>query len=109
MTEEQALYLSEEAEGFQSLLRRSLHLSNSRFKEVLMDIATWTGHNSLGLFVDSLNDLEILFNSPTPQVIGFLENCFWRTPYCFQVENVEWRSGVEFFIFYMNTSKINET
>ena len=76
MTEEQALYLSEEAEGFQSLLRRSLHLSNSRFKEVLMDIATWTGHNALGLFVDSLNDLEILFNSPSPIVLNFLEHCF---------------------------------
>ena len=76
MTSELALYLSEEAQRFQSLLRRSLHLSNSRFKEVLMDIMTWTGHNSFGLFVDSLNDLEILFNSPSLQVLDFLEHCF---------------------------------
>ena len=76
ITSEQAYYLSEEAKRFQSLLRRSLHLSNSRIKEVLMDIATWTGHNALGLFVDSLDDLEILFKSPSPKVLDFLEHCF---------------------------------
>ena len=76
MTSEQALCLSEEAKRFQSILRRSLHLSNSRIKEVLMDIATWTGHNALGLFVDSLDDLEILFKSPSPKVLNFLEHCF---------------------------------
>ena len=73
-----------------------------------MDIATWTGHNTLGLFVDSLNDLEILFNSPSQQVLDFLEHCFQRTPDCDQVENVEWRLEVEAFVFYLNTSKITE-
>ena len=108
MTSEQALYLSEEAKGFQSILRRSLHLSNSRCKEVLMDIATWTGHNSLGSFVDSLKDLETIFDSPSPQVIDYLENCFQTTADCQKVENVEWSSGVEAFVFYLETSKINE-
>ena len=73
-----------------------------------MDIATWTGHNSLGLFVDCLKDLDILFNSGSPQVVDFLDHCFEETPDCLQVENVEWRQGVEGFVFYLNTSKINE-
>ena len=73
-----------------------------------MDIMTWTGHNAFGLFVDSLNDLEILFNSPSLQVLDFLEHCFQRTPYCDQVENVEWRLEVEAFVFYLDKSNITE-
>ena len=73
-----------------------------------MDIATWSGQNALGLFVDSLNDLEILFNTQSPQVLDFFGHCFQETPSCQKVENVQWSMDLDSFVFGQNSSKIDE-
>ena len=68
--------MTDDAKGYQSILQRSVHLENSRFKEFFMDLVFWLNIISLDLFVNSLADLEFLFNAPSTQVLNFFENCF---------------------------------
>ena len=74
-----------------------------------MEIAFWSGRNLLGSFVDNLTDLEILFNSASPQVVNFFDNCFQRTPYCLQVNSVEWKAGQDFAVLALDYSKVDES
>ena len=52
------MYFSEDAKGFQSLLRRSLHLTNSRFKESILsksEVFKLSGSKVFGLQIDNMN------------------------------------------------------
>ena len=73
-----------------------------------MEIAIWSGFNALGLFVDNLGDIEILFHSASPQVLKFFENCFQTTPHCREVDTVEWKAGQESGVFALDASKVDE-
>ena len=73
-----------------------------------MDIAIWSGHNALGLFVNNLTDMGILFNSASPQVLNFFEHCFQRTPHCLEIDTVEWKAGQDSVVFALDTSKIDQ-
>ena len=63
---------SGESGGFQSIARRSIHVKNTRIKEILMSIAIKCKGNHLSLFVDTVSDLIVLFESGSPAVENFL-------------------------------------
>ena len=50
-----------DSRGFQSILKKSVHFNNARFRDLLMEIAMLSRENTLGMFVENLEDLSILF------------------------------------------------
>ena len=72
-----------------------------------MDIAIHFEGNSLTLFVDTVSDLLVLFNSDSPSVLNFFENCFNKTKYCAEVHTVEWQTESLSAVFAKNNSKID--
>ena len=79
-----------EAGGYQSVAKRSIHSKHSRIKEVIMGITTSTDQNALVLFVDNISDILILFKAASPMILNFFDNCFEKTSFCVNVNNVEW-------------------
>lgn len=82
-----------DSRGFQSITKKSLHFNNARFRDILMDISRLSKENTLGNFVENLEDLSILFEQMSPSVTSFFEDCFLETEFCANVQNADWKTG----------------
>ena len=50
-----------DSRGFQSICRKCIHFNNARFRDLLMEISLLSQENTIGMFVENLSDLSILF------------------------------------------------
>ena len=65
--------------GFRSIMKKSLHATNSRYRECLMEIAMLCDENSMNNFVDNLEDISILTSSMSPTIVRFFDHGFNET------------------------------
>ena len=47
-----------------------------------MEITLLSKENTIGMYVENLEDLEQLFSQMSPSVNSFLSDCFQVTEYC---------------------------
>ena len=76
--------------GFKSILQKCVHFRNARYRDLLMDIAALSKSCTISKFVDSLDDMEILFDNLSPSVIKFFQEGFLETNQCKKVKNADW-------------------
>ena len=94
--------------GFKSIQKKSLHFSNSRFRENLMEIAMLCRENAIDNFLENIGDMEILFKSMSPAETKLFDSAFKRTRFTDSVQNADWRIGDTQEVIGMNTSDITE-
>ena len=73
-----------------------------------MKITNLSPENTIRLFIDNLDDLEMLIGTLTSAVTEFFEHCFERTIFCKDVKNAKWQPGQQFVVFDQRNSKIDE-
>merc|ERR1712157_32246 len=97
------------ATGYKSIMQKSLHFThNARFKEILMEIAVKCSENTIGNFVNNIDDMRILFDSLSPAVLQFFENGFLSTQHTDKVRNADWLIKETSIVFENNSSIVNE-
>jgi len=64
--------------------------------------------NTVGMFIENLTDLAIIFEHGSEYVSNFLENCFLQTDFCTSVDHVDWKTGENLKVFSHNTSIMTE-
>ena len=64
--------------------------------------------NTIGLYVDDLVDLKLLFDQLSPSVKDLLDDCFVKTNRCANILNADWASGTTFKVFNQHSSLIDE-
>lgn len=90
-------------------MQKSLHFThNARFKEILMEIAVKCSENTIGNFVNNIDDMRILFDSLSPAVLQFFENGFLSTQHTDKVRNADWLIKENSVVFENNSSILNE-
>ena len=50
-----------DSRGFQSILKKSIHFNNSRYRDILMSITLLSKENTVGMYIEDLKDLAIIF------------------------------------------------
>ena len=60
---EKRVNLAHGDDAFNTVLKKSLRVVNSRFREVLIQMAMICSENSINNFIENLDDMEILLNS----------------------------------------------
>ena len=73
-----------------------------------MEAAKRSIRNTLNMYVNSIEELKILFNQDSNPVLEFFEQCFKKTEYCITVDTVEWLPHLQFIIFSRDSQKINQ-
>ena len=68
-----------------------------------MEAAKKSKGNTLGTYVHSIKDLNILCEQASIPVLQFFEHCFKKTEYCASVDTVEWSPHMQFVIFSRNS------
>ena len=97
-----------DAKGFQSILKKSLHFDSSRFRDEMLKLTSLnSSENTMGLFVDDLDDIKILFHQMSPQVKILLDDCFVKTVRCASIMNADWETGTPFMVFNLSSSLID--
>jgi hypothetical protein len=97
-----------DSRGFQSILKKSIHFNNSRYRDILMSITLMSKENTVGMYIENLQDLAIIFDQMSPYVANFLEDCYLETDFCDNVQNADWHAGDDMKVFESNSSIINE-
>ena len=87
------------AKGFKSILKKSVHFNNNRFRDVLMNITMLSNESTLSMFVDNLDEFAMLLETQSPAVTAFFENCFLHTEFCKSVSNADWKTGIKYEIY----------
>ena len=64
--------------------------------------------NTVGMFIENLSDLEIIFEHGSEYVSNFLSNCFLETDFCESVKNADWKTGESLVVFPSHTSIMTE-
>ena len=85
--------------GIKSIRKKSMHFKSSRFRESLMQISMLTEENSLIDFVQTLEDMKILFTSMSPTIVELFGNAFNTTRFTRVVRNLDWRQGASLEVF----------
>jgi hypothetical protein len=95
--------------GFQSILKKCVHFSNSRYRDLLMSITVMSKENTVGMYIENLQDLAVIFDQMSPYVSNFLEDCYIETEFCENVCNADWQAGEHLKVFESNSSIITES
>ena len=98
----------DDARGFQSILKKSIHYNTSRYRDMLMATTVLSKENTVGMFIENLSDLEIIFEHGSEYVSNFLSNCFLETDFCESVNNADWKTGEALKVFPRRSSIITE-
>ena len=51
-----------DSRGFQSILKKSIHFNNTRYRDILMSITLMSKENTVGMYIENLQDLSIIFD-----------------------------------------------
>jgi len=57
--------------GFKSILMKCVHFRNARYRDLLMEISMFSEGHNVSQFVDSLDDIDVLFDNMSPVVVEF--------------------------------------
>ena len=79
--------------GYMPILNKAMYFKNTRFRENLIRISALCGETQITSFVNAIEDIEVLFNNLTPNVADFLDNCFNKNSYCYELDNLNWKQG----------------
>ena len=52
-----------DSKGFKTILKKSVHYNNTRFRDVLMNIVMLSNENTLSMFVDNLDEFAMLLET----------------------------------------------
>jgi len=63
------------------------------YRDLLMKISILCQETEINTFVDSLDDVDNLFQSANPIVSEFFEHSFVETSYCKEIETLDWSSN----------------
>ena len=63
--------------------------------------------NRLSLYLNNLDDLQVVFESISQEAVEFFDDCFYYTFHCNQVKNLDLKQGQPFFVSSMNSSIID--
>ena len=77
--------------GYKSLMQKSIHFHHTQFRDCLIDIAIYCQETGIGNFVDSIDDMRILFSTMSNSVINLFESGFNTTIYTKRVKHTDWR------------------
>lgn len=100
---------SQSGSGFKSIVKKSLHFANTRFRENLMEIAMLCRENCIATFVENQHDITLLFNSMTPATVEFFENAFNQTRFTKSVKNLQWQVGTQMEVVGQKSQVFNES
>jgi len=84
-------------------MHKSVHYDNTRSRDCLMNITMLSQENTLMMFTDNLIELSLLFETMSPTVVSFFENCFLQTEFCQAINNVDWSTGDDLYVFGRNS------
>lgn len=76
-----------------AICRKSMYFKNSRFRDILMEIALLCRENAINNFVENIDDIEVLFTSMSPSTVKLFENGFKTTRHTEAIKNADWRQG----------------
>ena len=76
--------------GFKSIMKKSVYQRSTQWMEYLIQFAMLADDISIETFVDSLDELKIMFNSLSPIVVRYFEQAFIRSKECSNIQRVEW-------------------
>ena len=51
-----------DAKGFKTILKKSVHFTNNRFRDILMKIVKLSSESTLSMFVDNLDEFSMLLD-----------------------------------------------
>ena len=103
--------------GFKPIVNKSIHFTNTRFRDALISIALCCSEGSISSFVDNIDDIKALFNQMSTPVTEILNRGFNDTIYCNRVKHAEWKaktSGLfgsessQLEVFNLNSSLLTE-
>lgn len=80
-------------DAFNSVLKKSLRVVNSRFREVLIQMAMICSENSIDNFIENLDDMEILLNSKSQSVYDLFNNAYKKNRFTDSIKMCEWKLG----------------
>lgn len=85
----------DEQEVFESkaICKKSMYFKNSRFRDILMEIALLCRENAINNFVENIDDIEVLFTSMSPSTVKLFENGFKTSRHTEAIKNADWRQG----------------
>ena len=84
-----------------------MHFENPLFRDFLIKIIELSRESTLALFLQNLDDLMRLFETLSPVVNSFLENCFTETGFCIRINKVDMPIGTPTKVFKRAGSKID--
>lgn len=76
-----------------TILKRSMYFKNSRFRDILMEMAVGLNENAINNFLDNIDDIEVLFTAMSPSVVKLFEDSFKLTRFTQGIKNADWRQG----------------
>ena len=92
--------IDSKAKSFDSILKKSIHFKDDRFRDSLILITQLAADdNRLSLYVNNLNDLKKMFETLTPILAVFLDDCFYYTEFSKNITEVPWLKGEQCFVF----------
>ena len=79
--------------GYKNILKKSVYFTNSRFRDILLDITILSEHNTISNWVDNLDDIKYLMKNISPSVLECFEAAFVETNYCKQTNHASLTEG----------------
>ena len=91
-----------------SIQKKSMYFKNSRFRDILMELALLCQENAINNFLDNIEDIEVLFTSMSPSTVRLFENGFKTTRHTEGIKNADWRQGDTLEVIGAQSSVIME-
>ena len=76
--------------GFKSIMKKSVYQRSTQWMEYLIQFADVAADISIETFVDSLDELKVMFKSLSPIVTRYFEQAFIQSKECSNIQRVEW-------------------
>lgn len=85
-----------------------MYFKNSRFRDILMDMALMCQENAINNFLDNIEDIKLLFTSMSPSTVKLFENGFKITRHTESIKNADWKHGDNLVVIGAQSSVIME-
>ena len=85
-----------------------MYFKNSRFRDILMDLALMCQENAINNFLDNIEDIKLLFTSMSPSTVKLFENGFKITRHTESIKNADWKQGDSLVVIGAQSSVIME-
>ena len=81
------------------MLKKSIRKANTRFRDSYLKICGLKdSDNWLGIYLKDLDDLKMIFENVTQEVVNFFDDCFYHTHFCTGVKSLDFKKDDKFFV-----------